>query len=162
MCLRPHSALKRGKVLQTLLLDKPLFFPLLCKIKIFVRSYLQSMLTQAERHFHLSPNLIQEPSGTTLHSKLKSSISFMQEQGFFITCLITIIYMRVGPVQQLLLSTLLHWVTGLWKDCLCETGLFSYKIQYLWSRRSILPLKTEQILPLSLKSRDSSAWNFCS
>lgn len=117
---------------------------------------------QAERHFHLSPNLIQEPTGTTLHSELKSYISFMQEQGFFITYLITIIYMRVGPVQQLLLSTLLQWVTGLCKDCLCKTGLFSHKIQYLCSLRSILPLKRAQILPLRFKSRDSSVWNSCS
>lgn len=131
-------------------------------MKIFGKFYLQSVLTQAERHFHLPPNLIQEPSGTTLHSELKSSISFMQEQGFFITYLITIIYMRVGPVQQLLLSTLLQWVTGLWKDCLCKTGLFRYKIQDICSWRSILPLKRDQILPLNLKSRASSAWNFCS
>lgn len=131
-------------------------------MKIFVKFYLQSVLAQAERHFHLSPNLIQEPSGTTLHSELKSSISFMQEQGFFITYLITFIYMRVGPAQQLLLSTLLQWVTGLWKDWLCKTGLFSYKIPYLCSWRSILPLKRDQILPFSFKSRDSSARNFCS
>lgn len=117
---------------------------------------------QAERHFHLSPNLIQEPTGTTLHSELKSYISFMQEQGFFITYLIAIIYMRVGPAQQLLLSTLLQWATGLCKDCLCKTGLFSYKIQCLRSLGSILPLKRAQILPLSFKSRDSSVWDFCS
>lgn len=154
--------LKKGGSYRLCCWNKPLFFPLLCKMKIFVKFYLQSVLTQAERHFHLSPSLIQEPSGTTLHHELKSSISFMQEQGFFITYLITIIYMRVGPVQQLLLSTLIQWVTGLCKDCLCKAGLFSCKIQYMSSWRIILPLKREQILPLSFKSRDSSAWNFCS
>lgn len=127
-----------------------------------MKFYPHSVLMQAERHFHLSPNLIQEPTGTTLHSELKSYISFMQEQGFFITYLIAIIYMRVGPAQQLLLSTLLQWATGLCKDCLCKTGLFSYKIQCLRSLGSILPLKRAQILPLSFKSRDSSVWDFCS
>lgn len=105
-------------------------------MKILVKFYLQSMLTQAERHFHLSLNVIQEPTGTTLDSELKPSISFMQEQGFFITYFITIIYMRVGSAQQLLLSTLLQWVTDLWKDCLCKTVQLQNSISMFLEKHS--------------------------
>lgn len=69
--------------------------------------------------------------------------------------------MRVGPVLQLLLSTLLQWVAGLCKDCLCRTGLFSYKIKYTCFFTNVLPLKRDQILSLSFKSRENSACNLC-